>query len=69
MFHFYAPWKHKKPPFPDVFRGYRSETVVENELITVNIDWLISTEGSVMNQTISAWPSIIFNFSMSLLEP
>lgn len=40
--------------FLDVFRGYKSGTVVENELITVNIDWLISTEGSVMNQTISA---------------
>ena len=28
MFHFYAPWKNRR--FSDVFRGYRSGTLVEN---------------------------------------
>ena len=33
MFQFYKPWKHQKTSFSDVFRGDRSETMVENGLI------------------------------------
>ena len=32
MFHFYTPWKHQC----DVFRGYRTGTLVENRLILVS---------------------------------
>ena len=36
MFHFYSPWKHQKTSgnlrFSDVFRGYRTGTLVENGL-------------------------------------
>ena len=34
MFHFYTPWKHQKTSgFTDVFRGYRSGTLIENGLM------------------------------------
>ena len=32
MFHFYNPWKHQNLRFSDVFRGYRSETMIEDGL-------------------------------------
>ena len=33
IFHFYTPRKHQKTRFSDVFRRYRSRTMVENRLI------------------------------------
>ena len=33
MFDFYAPWKHQKTRVYDVFRGYGSGALVENDLI------------------------------------
>ena len=36
MFHFYTPPKTlKNSRFPEVFKGYRSETLIENGLICV----------------------------------
>ena len=40
MFHYYDPWKHQKTEeknrkTENVFRGYRSGTLVENGLIVV----------------------------------
>ena len=46
MCHIYTPWKHQKTlRFSDIFRGYRSGTLVENGLIKTyfrsNRGWLI----------------------------
>ena len=52
MFHFYAPWKNRI--FSDVFRGYRSGTLVENRSRLMKFVNLATS--------MESWFSIVFYF-------
>ena len=54
VFDFYNPWRHQKATFSDVSRGYRSGTLVENELIRLSVQlrklrlWLFCNQTTVI---------------------